>query len=103
MAIVDNKILRNALYIFVLLFLISLLPLTAVSAQDTNPNGPTDDEVNAIAKQLYCPVCENIPLDVGQKKKSKHISRTSMAIVCWLSLPREDLTGWYMSSRRWFS
>lgn len=25
---------------------------------------PTDDEVNAIAKQLYCPVCENTPLDV---------------------------------------
>ena len=24
---------------------------------------PSDDEVNAIAKQLYCPVCENIPLD----------------------------------------
>ena len=24
----------------------------------------TDDQVNAIAKQLYCPVCENIPLDV---------------------------------------
>jgi cytochrome c-type biogenesis protein CcmH len=23
----------------------------------------TDDDVNAIAKQLYCPVCENIPLD----------------------------------------
>jgi len=23
----------------------------------------TDDEVNAIAKKLYCPVCENIPLD----------------------------------------
>ena len=27
-------------------------------------NEPTDDEVNAIAKQLYCPVCENVPLDV---------------------------------------
>ena len=26
-------------------------------------SGPTDDEVNAIARQLYCPVCENIPLD----------------------------------------
>ncbi len=26
--------------------------------------GPTDDEVNAIAKELFCPVCENIPLDV---------------------------------------
>lgn len=25
---------------------------------------PTDDEVNAVAKGLYCPVCENIPLDV---------------------------------------
>ena len=24
----------------------------------------TDDQVNAIAKQLYCPVCENTPLDV---------------------------------------
>ena len=24
---------------------------------------PTDDEVNRIAKQLYCPVCENTPLD----------------------------------------
>ena len=31
------------------------------AAQGTTP---TDDEVNAIAKQLYCPVCENIPLDV---------------------------------------
>ena len=30
-------------------------------AQDT---APTDDDVNAIAKQLYCPVCENTPLDV---------------------------------------
>ena len=36
--------------------------ITAVAfAQDTTP---TDDEVNAIAKQLYCPVCENTPLDV---------------------------------------
>ena len=32
-----------------------------VLAQDPEPS---DDEVNAIAKQLYCPVCENIPLDV---------------------------------------
>ena len=41
-----------------------------VSAQDTPriPDGidtsnVTDDAVNAIAHQLYCPVCENIPLD----------------------------------------
>ncbi len=25
---------------------------------------PSDDDVNAIAKGLYCPVCENVPLDV---------------------------------------
>src|SRR3972149_5306520 len=31
-------------------------------AQDVNP--PTDDEVNAIASKLYCPVCESTPLDV---------------------------------------
>jgi cytochrome c-type biogenesis protein CcmH len=31
-------------------------------AQDTTP--VTDNEVNAIAKQLFCPVCESTPLDV---------------------------------------
>lgn len=31
-----------------------------VLAQDT---AVTDDDVNAIASRLYCPVCENIPLD----------------------------------------
>jgi cytochrome c-type biogenesis protein CcmH len=25
---------------------------------------PTDDEVNRVAKTLYCPVCESTPLDV---------------------------------------
>jgi cytochrome c-type biogenesis protein CcmH len=34
---------------------------TAVYAQDPTP---TDDEVNRIAKNLYCPVCESTPLDV---------------------------------------
>jgi cytochrome c-type biogenesis protein CcmH len=37
-----------------------LLPLPAAAQQEQ----PTDDEVNAIAKGLYCPVCENVPLDV---------------------------------------
>jgi cytochrome c-type biogenesis protein CcmH len=35
-----------------------------VSAQDSNPLAVTDDQVNEIARKLYCPVCENIPLDV---------------------------------------
>ncbi len=27
---------------------------------------PSDDEVNQIARQLFCPVCENVPLDECQ-------------------------------------
>jgi len=34
---------------------------TQVSAQTPLPS---DDEVNAVARQLFCPVCENTPLDV---------------------------------------
>ncbi len=44
--------------------------LAAISASQVSAQSPTttagvsDDQVNAIARQLYCPVCENIPLDV---------------------------------------
>ena len=47
---------------FALLLILATLLASPAFAQDTNP--PTDDEVNAVAKQLYCPVCENTPLDV---------------------------------------
>jgi len=54
-----NKFLRIA---FITSFLLVLaFATTVVFAQD---DAPTDDQVNAIAKQLYCPVCENTPLDV---------------------------------------
>ena len=33
------------------------------SAQGGGPGEPSADEVNAIAKNLYCPVCEGVPLD----------------------------------------
>jgi len=46
---------------FFLLIAAALIPAVAVSAQQPTPS---DDEVNAIARQLYCPVCENTPLDV---------------------------------------
>lgn len=43
----------------------SLLALSmTASAPAQPPAPPSDDEVNAIAHQLYCPVCENVPLDV---------------------------------------
>lgn len=40
---------------------LTLLLTRLASAQGPTP---TDDEVNRIAKQLYCPVCESTPLDV---------------------------------------
>lgn len=46
---------------FVLLSL--LLNPGQAAAQDTQPT-PSDNDVNRVAKQMYCPVCENIPLDV---------------------------------------
>lgn len=47
----------------VLLFTLVLAGLWTGSANAQGPT-PTDDEVNRIAKQLYCPVCESTPLDV---------------------------------------
>jgi cytochrome c-type biogenesis protein CcmH len=46
---------------FLLLIPISIHPIGGVSAQQPMPS---DDEVNAIARQLFCPICENTPLDV---------------------------------------
>ena len=40
-------------------------PVVAQDAQPTPVAGtPSDNDVNRVAKQMYCPVCENIPLDV---------------------------------------
>ena len=44
-----------------IVLVIAFLPIGTVDAQQSSPS---DDEVNAIARQLYCPVCENTPLDV---------------------------------------
>ena len=56
------RTLRNTQY--AIFFLLTLALLLAVPALAQGQNPPTDDEVNAVAKQLYCPVCENTPLDV---------------------------------------
>jgi len=63
----------------------SFLVVGEVQAQEQPPTGPSDDEVNAIAKGLYCPVCENIPLDVCP----------TQACAQWRELIREKLVaGW---------
>lgn len=85
MKFIHKKLLRSAFYIFLLIAIISLVPLNIVSAQETDPNFPTDDDINAIAKQLYCPVCENVPLDVCG----------TQACAQWRELIREKLLeGW---------
>ena len=43
------------------LALLVMLGVRVVAAQAPTPS---DDDVNAVARELYCPVCENIPLDV---------------------------------------
>ncbi len=72
-------------FIPLIALLLALLLTSIALAQDTNPGVPSDDQVNAIAKQLYCPVCENIPLDVCG----------TQACAQWRDLIREKLSqGW---------
>src|SRR5512145_1029488 len=52
---------RITFYSLLLTVLLVAIAVAPVSAQGPTP---TDDEVNRIAKQLYCPVCESTPLDV---------------------------------------
>ena len=52
---------RITFYVLLLTLVIAGLSTSSASAQGPTP---TDDEVNRVAKQLYCPVCENTPLDV---------------------------------------
>lgn len=50
---------------FALLLLVLVIPTSMAYAQGEDPPPtPHPDEINAIAENLYCPVCENIPLDV---------------------------------------
>ena len=76
---------RSIWFAFVLVIALTLVFTGAAYAQSGTPHTPTDDEVNAVAKQLYCPVCENIPLDVCG----------TQACAQWRDLIREKLSqGW---------
>src|SRR5512136_1359796 len=73
---------KKSLFALVLSLLFGLLWVGFVSAQQPTPS---DDQVNAIARQLYCPVCENIPLDVCP----------TTACAQWRELIRQKLAdGW---------
>jgi cytochrome c-type biogenesis protein CcmH len=45
-----------------MVILIAFVLALPAAAQDAGA-GVTEDEVHAVAEKLYCPVCENIPLD----------------------------------------
>lgn len=64
---------------------LALLTGTAVAQQPTPQPVISDDEVNALARDMYCPVCENTPLDVCP----------TQACAQWRDLIRQKLSeGW---------
>lgn len=71
-------------WLLLLLLLTATFSLTSPSmAQDATP--VSDDEVNEVAQDLFCPVCENTPLDVCP----------TQACAQWRELIREKLSlGW---------
>ncbi len=50
-------------FLLIILFAFGIL-VGHAAAQGGDPPTPSPDEVNAIAHNLYCPVCANVPLDV---------------------------------------
>jgi cytochrome c-type biogenesis protein CcmH len=57
---IKKQMKRFLAFLFISIVL-AVLTFNIASAQQPTPS---DDEVNSIARQLYCPVCENTPLDV---------------------------------------
>ncbi len=73
---------KRILWISTLVLILTGLRVGVVSAQQPTPS---DDDVNKIARQLYCPVCENTPLDVCP----------TQACAQWRELIRQKLAeGW---------
>lgn len=57
--------LRSTRYAILAVLLVLLAALSASrSVAFAQGTSPTDDEVNKVAKKLFCPVCESTPLDV---------------------------------------
>jgi cytochrome c-type biogenesis protein CcmH len=76
---------KKKFFWLVLLAMLGLagIRISQVSAQESTP--VTDDQVNDVARQLYCPVCENITLEVC----------STTACAQWRTLIREKLSqGW---------
>lgn len=78
----DFSRIKFTILFIVVIFLLLMVSFNHVTAQS---DFPTDDQVNAIAKELYCPVCENVPLDVCP----------TQACAQWRALIKEKMiAGW---------
>ena len=78
---------KRKLLVGFLVLIAALAIVSAASAQNQKPPVPTPsaNDVNAIAKKLYCPVCPNTPLDVC----------ATQACIDWRSQIRDQLSaGW---------
>jgi cytochrome c-type biogenesis protein CcmH len=79
-----KKTYLGILFALAVVVVFGALVSSPVMAQEPQPT-PSDDEVNAIAQKMYCPVCENIPLDVC----------ATQACEQWREMIREKLAaGW---------
>ena len=71
-------------YLLLLIGLVLLSALLTGMASAQAPS-PSDDQVNQVASQLFCPICDNMPLDVCPLE----------ACHAWRELIREQLAdGW---------
>lgn len=78
---------KKQMWLGLLIALLLSLLVLPLAAQDVETEEPvlrevSDDEVNEVAKDLYCPVCENTPLDVCPTKACadwRELIRTKLA------------------------
>jgi len=80
------KPMKSLLTMVIVLLAAGIILAALASVQPVKAQNPvSDDEVNAVAKQLYCPVCENTPLDVCPTQACKD----------WREMIRQQLIqGW---------
>ncbi|GBD10255.1 Cytochrome c-type biogenesis protein CcmH [Candidatus Thermoflexus japonica] len=58
-----SRLLAFTLRPVLLVWALAVLAVTRPAGAQTPTPPVSDDEVNRVAKNLYCPVCENVPLD----------------------------------------
>ncbi len=76
---------RHFFFLAIMMVALAALLMPARLVAFAQKPTPSDDEVNRIAHQLYCPVCENTPLDVCPTEACRQ----------WRDLIRQQLSqGW---------